>query len=325
MSLQNKLLVGLVALQAVILVVIFWPSSSSIGVEKLLPGLEEVQVTGVAITDSTGKSIQLTGGPTGCVLVLTQADDYPCEKGKLTSLVDGLVNLNKASLVTQTAGSHRRLKVAGDEYERLVEIQSVDGAPLRIYLGTSPRNGAVHARVENRDEVYLTSAFSTANASVSETAWVDPVYFTVPREQVTGLTQENAQGRLWMEKDQSGEWTLQEEIPDRPVEQIKARSLVRWASSIRMIKPLGKELLDSYGLENPAAVVTVRTLRDDGSLGESVLRIGAKDAHDQGYVMKSSESDYYVLIADTTVSIFVDRGSSNLLEPPPPVPPEPSA
>ena len=322
MSLQNKLLVGLVALQAVILVVIFWPSSSSIGVEKLLPGLEEVQVTGVAITDSTGKSIQLTGGPSGCVLVLTEADDYPCQQGKLTSLVDGLVNLNKASLVTQTAGSHRRLKVAGDEFERLVEIQSIDGAPLRIYLGTTPRNGAVHARVENRDEVYLTSAFSTADASVRETAWVDPVYFSVPREQVTGVTQENAQGRLWIEKDESGEWTLQEEILDRPLEQIKARSLVRWVSSIRMIRPLGKERLDSYGLENPAAVVTVRTQRDDGSPGESVLIIGAKDAYVDGYVMKSSESDYYVLLPETAVSIFVDRGSNDLLEPPSP---EPSA
>ena len=323
MSLQNKVLAGVVALQIVILVIIFWPASSGISVEKLLPGFEDAQVTGVTITDSTGESLLLRGGPSGCVL--PEADDYPCREVGLTPLVDGLVSFNTASLVTQTAGSHRRLKVADDEYERLVEVQLADGPPLRIYLGTTPRNDAVHVRIENRNEVYLASAFSTADASVRATAWVEPIYFSVPREQVTALTQENAQGRLRLEKDDSGEWTLPEENFDRQLEQIKVQSLVRWASSIRMVRPLGKERLESYGFENPAAVLTTEIIRDDGSSGQYVLSIGAKDAHDVGYVMKSSESPYYVLLAETTVKSFVERTASDLLEPAPTAIPEPSA
>ena len=323
MSLKNRVLAGGLVLQAVILIIVFWPSSSSLSVEKLLPGLEEAQVTGVTITDFAGKSIRLRGGPWGCVL--PEAGDYPCQKDKLTSLTNRLVGIDTGSLVTQTAGSHRRLKVAGDEFEQMVEIHLADGGARRIYLGTSPRPGSVHVRVEDRDEVYLASAISDSDASAQATDWVEPVYFSVPQEQVVSLTQENAQGRLRLEKDDSGVWTLPEESPVRPLDQTKVQSLVRKAASLRMVRPLGTEALASYGLQNPGAVVTLRTLDGDGNSGEYILLIGAEDGQEERYVVKSSESLYYVLVADSSVSDLVEKGSGDLLEPPPTATPEPQA
>ena len=322
MSLQIKVLVGVLAIQAVILIVVFWPSSSSIGVEKLLPGLEEVQVTSVAITDSSGRSIRLSGGPSGCVL--PEADDYPCQKDKLTSLIDRLINLSTASLLTETAGSHGRLKVADDEFDRLVEIQLADGTPRRIYLGLSPRLRSVHVRVGNRNEVYLSSAISTSDATARVSDWVDTVYFSVPSEQVVALTQENAQGQVRLEKDASGAWLLPEETTVRPLSQAKVQSLVRRAVSLRMLRPLGKEDLETYGLETPGAVLTIQTLDADGNPGEYVLRIGAEGAQEEGFIVKSSESPYYVLLADYVVGDFVENGTVDLLEPPPAATPEPS-
>ena len=322
MSLQSKVLVSVLAIQAVILAIVFWPSSSSIGVEKLLPGLGEVQVTGVAITDSTGQSILLSGGPSGCGL--PEADEYPCQKDKLTSLVDQLINLNTASLVAETAGSHGRLKVADNEFDRLIEIQLADGAPRRIYLGLSPRPRSVHVRVGNRNEVYLSSAISFSDASARVTDWVDPVYFSVPPEQVVALTQENAQGQVRLRKDDSGAWLLPEETPIRPLSQAKVQSLVRRVASLRMLRPLGTEDLESYGLETPSAMLTIQTLDDDGNSGEYVLRIGAEDAQEEGFIGKSSESSYYVLLADYVVGDFVENGTADLLEPPPAATPEPS-
>ena len=320
MSLQNKALAGGLLLQAVILIVVFWPSSSSMSVEKLLPGLEDSQVIGVTITDSTGNSIRLRGGLWGCVL--PEADDYPCQQDKLTSFISRLVDLNTVSLVAQTSGSHRRLKVAGDEFDRMIDLHLAAGGTRKIYLGTSSRPRSVHVRVENQKEVYLGLAISTSDASSQATAWMEPVYFSVPPEQVVSLTQENAQGRLRLEKDDSGMWMLQEESPFRPLDQTKVQSLVRRAASLRMIRPLGKEELESYGLEDPVAVVTIVTLDDDGNSREYVVRIGAKD--DQGYVVESSESPYHVLMADFSVSDFVEKGSGDLLEAPPTDTPDPS-
>ena len=136
------------------------------------PVLKKAGLRVWAITDPAGRSIRLSGGPSGCVL--PEADNYPCQKDKLTSFTDQLVNLSTASLVAETAGSHRRLKVADDEFDRMVEIQLADGAPRRIYLGLSPRPSSVHVRVENRDEVYLSSAISFSDASTRVTDWGGP-------------------------------------------------------------------------------------------------------------------------------------------------------
>ena len=58
MTTKNKVLAGLMGLQAILLVVVFWPGSSRSDIEKLFPGLKEVAVTGVTITDSEGRSIR---------------------------------------------------------------------------------------------------------------------------------------------------------------------------------------------------------------------------------------------------------------------------
>ena len=62
--------------------------------------------------------------------------------------------------------------------------------------------------------------------------------------------------------------------------------------------------MESYGLETPGAVLTIQTLDDDGNSGEYVLRIGTEDAQKEGFVMKSSESPYYVFLADHVVRGF---------------------
>ena len=322
MSLQNKILAGGLALQAVILIIVFWPSSSSVSVEKLLPGLVESQITELTISDSAGSSIRLRGSASGCVL--PEADDYPCETDQLTSLTRWLVDLSDATLVAKTAGSHRRLRVAGDEFDRLIEIQLADGSSRRIYLGGSSRRLSMHARLENRNEVYLASGVSIspvsaqATVSVQATSWVEPVYFSVSQEQVVSLTQENARGRLRLEKDENGVWSLPEENPVRPLAQAEAQSLVRRAARLPMLRPLGIGELDSYGLQAPAAVVTIGALDDDGNSKEYVLRVGTQDADEEVHVLKSSESPYHVLVRTFYVRDFVNLGIDALLEPPSP-------
>jgi hypothetical protein len=47
------------------------------------------------------------------------------------------------------------------------------------------------------------------------------------------------------------------------------------------------------------------------------LRVGAEDSEDASYVIKSSESDYYVTVADTSVRGLVENGRDAFLEAPP--------
>ena len=322
MTLPNKVLAGVLALQAVVLIVVFWPGSSGPDVGQLFPGLEEVNVTAVTITDSEGRRIRLTRSPFGCVL--PEADDYPCQKDKLSEFLNRVVSITKTSLVAQTKGSHPRLKVAADQFERLIELEMAGGAHHKLYLGTSPRARSGHVRPDGQDQVFLAPSLSASAASVQPTDWVDPVYFSVPEDKFASLALENSKGRMELKKEDSGDWTLSGEGTGGALDQATVQSLVRKVSSLRLLRPLGKEELDSYGLKQPAAVITIVTNDGDSSSAERVLRIGAKDAQDEGFVVKSSESPYYVVVAGDAVQDFLEQGSNDLLEAPPEPTPEPA-
>ena len=141
---------------------------------------------------------------------------------------------------------------------------------------------------------------------------------------MVAFTQENARGRIRLEKDENGVWSLPEESPIRPISQDKVETLVRKADSLRMLFPLGKEELSSYGLQDPSAVVTIETF-EDGNSREYVLYVGSRDAEQEAYVVNTSESPYYFLIHQYYVQDFVHRVTESVLVDPPPTPtPEPS-
>ena len=308
MNFQNRVLAGVLALQAVVLIVAFWPRSAGPGIEQLIEGLEEPNVIAVTIADGEGKSIRIARDPFGCVL--SDADDYPCAKNRLPDFLRRVVPLTTASLVTDTAGSHARLNVAEDNFERTIELELAGGARHKFYLGTSPRGRSGHARLDGQDEVYLAPGLSAFDAPVREDAWVDPVYFSVPQDQVTSVAVENESGAITVEKDESGDWQTKDNESGQTLDQAKVGNMVRSASSIRLSRPLGKEELDSYGLKEPTTVVTVRT----GSGEEHVIRIGAMLGND-GFVAKSSESAYYVVVNETAAEDLIGQDLESLLEP----------
>ena len=313
MSLRNKVLAGVLALQAVIIVVVFWPRSGGPGIEQLIEGLTEPDVVAVTITDGEGKSLRINRSPFGCVL--PGADDYPCAKNRLPDFLHRIVPLTTASLVTDSEASHARLNVAENSFERTVELELADGRRHKFFLGTSPRGRSGHARLDGQDEVYLAPGLSAFDAPVREDAWVDPLYFSVSQDQAASVTVENPTGAITLEIEDSGDWKLAGDPPQRPLDQAKARNLVRAASSIRLSRPLGNRDSDSYGLDAPAATVTVRQ-GDAENREERVVLIGARLADDDGFVAKSSESDYYVVVDETVALTFIGQDLDSLLETP---------
>ena len=310
MNLRNKVLAVILALQIVILAVVFWPRSSGPGIHQFIEGLEEPDVVSVIITDGEGQSIRVNRSPFGCVL--PDADDHPCAGGRLREFLQRIVPLTTASLVTGAAESHARFNVSEDSFERTIELELADGARHKFYLGTSPRGRSGHARLEGDNRVYLAPGLSAFDAPVLANRWVDPVYFSPPLDQVTTLTIENASGEISLARDENGEWTLGGEASDTPIDQGKARQLAVSATSIRLSHPLGKQEIDSYGLGTPNAVVTVG-VGDDGE--EQELRIGPKIADYDGHVAKSSESAYYVVIESAAARKLLDLTTESLLQP----------
>jgi hypothetical protein len=322
MNRLNQILVVLLVLQVVVAAIILVPRPAPAGEgESLFPDVEASRIVGLTITGANGETLQLAKHDGAWVL--PEADDYPVQEDKVPPVLDKLAALQADRLVTETTGSHRRLKVAEDEFERLVEFELDDGSRYRLYVGSSPSYGATHIRAEGQEEVYLTSELSAQDLGTAASAWVDRAYLDLPEDQIVALTVENANGSLDLRNMGDAGWMLTDQADDETLDQSTVTSLANRAAYITLLEPLGREEKPEYGLSNPSAVVTIRTHnKEDGEDQTYTLWVGAQDAEDNNYVIRSSESAYYVRVSEYSVQDLVEYTRDDLLELPPTPTPE---
>lgn len=330
MNRRNQILAAILALQLVAVVIMVWPSPTTSDGEGrgLFPGLEADRIVALTITGPAGESIQLA--KRSGEWVLPEAGDYPALADKVTALLTKIVGLKADRLVTETSSSHKRLKVANDDFERLIEFELADGTRQQLYVGTSPAIGVAHVRSGGDDEVYLTSDLSAQDAGLEATAYAEQVYFSVPRDDVTAITLENTNGRFELERTvsesegvTSDEWSLASLSSDESLSQAKVKTLFNRAVSVSMLRPLGKEEKAEYGLQNPTAILTIKTRSDGEGDKTYTMHVGAKEESSNTYVVISSESPYYVRVSEFTVQDFVENTRDDLLELPPTPTPAP--
>jgi hypothetical protein len=319
MNKQNQILTALLAIQIVVLAIVFWPSSPTSSGERLFGNLSADQVVRVTVRDASGNQVVMERGAGGWKL--PDADDYPVNEEPVVALLEKIVNISGDRLVTRTSGSHKRLKVADDDFERRIEFELAGGAQHKLYLGTTSSPQVLHVRAGDEDAVYLALGLTTYEARAEVTAWIDPAYLSISQAEVVAVTLTNQNGRFEFAKDAAGAWTMQGLAAGETLNQDNVTSLVNRAASMRMQRPLGQEEQASYGFGAPTAVVAVQA---QGAEGERtyIVRVGA--LLEDGYVVKSATSPYYVLMADYTVSSFVENARQDFLELPPTPAPEPA-
>jgi hypothetical protein len=308
---HHLILACVLVAQVVLSVVVFWPRASTAGQRELLfPDVEAQEVTSLTIEDGEGNVIELakvTGD-----WVLPGADDYPAKGDAVSSFLDKLLAVTTGRLVTQSDTSHKRLQVAPDEFVRRISFETGDGTEATLYLGSSPQFGAMHFRQEGQSETYLTGELTSFDANANAGTWIDTSYQSVTQEDVTRMTLENSNGTFVFEKDDEGNWTLADLAEDETLDETQVTSVLRRAATVTLKAPLGREERLSYGVDAPNAVVALET--GDKTV---TLRVGAKDTDAASYVVKSSESPYYVHVSEFSVKALVENGRDAFLKEPP--------
>lgn len=324
MSKLNRILALILVSQLVALALIYWPESSVASGQPLFEGLETQQIVNVTIGDAAGEEVRLAKGPQGWGL--PDADGFPVDEDKVATLLDRIVGLRADRLVTRTADSHKRLQVADGEFQRSIEFETDDGSRHKLYLGSAPSYNVLHVRADDRPEVYLTLGLTVTDVGATAASWIDRTYFSVPQADIVALTLENNNGRFEFEKDEAGSWTMTNLPAGETLRENNVSSLVTRISSLQMTRPLGLEAKPSYGLDDPSAKVTVSTRDEAGDEQTFIVRVGASPEGEDGYVVKSATSPYYVLVAPYTVETLIERTMADFLEQPPTptAPPEPA-
>jgi hypothetical protein len=309
MTRLNQLLAGLLVVQLILAAVVFWPrTAGGEAGEPLIPGFEPDQVVALTVTGDDGQSVKLARADGRWVL--PEAGDYPAIEENVTSLLEAVAGLKAERRVTQTGGSHARLQVAGDEFNRRLELELADGTRHVLYVGSAPSYGAVHVRAEGQDDVFLTSALTAQDAGVAATDWVERTYFSVPSDDVIALTLKNANGTFRFARE-GEEWVMDGLEGDESFDANNFRTILTRSTSVSLLRPLGREEQADYGMDEPSAVVTLETGGDEPK--SYTLTVGAQDAGDSSYVVKWSESPYYVRVSEFTVSDLVTRAREGFL------------
>lgn len=321
MTRNQQILAGVLALQILIGLFVFWPRSAPVVTgEPLLSDLQADQVVGLTITDNTGMRLKLER--VGAGWVLPEAGSYAADATRVTPVLSKFTAIQTNRLVTQTAASHRRLMVAEDVFERKVELELADGGRVIFFIGSSAGARATHVRLVGQNQVYQTGELTAFDTSASASSWINTDYQTIPAEQITTFIIENANGRLEFEKDDQGAWTMASLGVDENLDATKIETWVGRLASMRMVAPLSSTPETAYGLDEPAAKLTIVTRDEIGGRRTIILSVGAIHTLPDGYVVKSTESAYYVVVSALTVEEFISAARDMVLIPLPETTPE---
>ncbi len=303
-----QILTIILILQIGLAAVVLWPrsaGSAEVG-EALLMDLSGEDIQQIEIEDGDGDSITLVRSEDGWVL--PEVDDFPAVTAKVDLLITSLLEITNDRLITRTESSHRQLKVAEDAFERKIVLSSGEASLRTLYIGSSPSFGSAHVRLEGEDETYLTGSIAAHQANADAASWVDTAYHSVPQEEIRAIRLKNANGEWEFEKDEEGNWSLAGLAEGEELNASTMSTLGNRAASINLSEPLGLEENAAYGMAEPLAILVIQT--DEKTI---TLSVGAFDEESSTYVVKSSESQYFVRVSEFTANPLVDNSDEDII------------
>jgi len=297
----------------------------------LLPGITAESVTGLTITDNNKKSVTFV--KQGDAWTLAGTGGYPAMSSKITQTLSKVLAMKTDRLVTQTSGSFDRLQVSPTNFQRRIDITSTAASGVQtIFMGSSTGSAATFVRAATENPTYLTGAVATWELDTSPATWMDVAYYTVPKEQLRDVTLKNAQGTFnIVPKPGTTDWTLADAKPDEPIAAANISTLLDRITTVNLESVVGKTESPAFGFSNPLATViitsteavtatgaptatTATTSTTPAKLKTTTLLVGALDAANNAYYLKSSDSPYYVRLSSFTGDEFVKKTRADFME-----------
>ncbi len=235
---------------------------------------------------------------------------YPADPGKVENFIGKLLKLKSNRLVTTTAASHVRLKVADQVFNKKVTIAAGD-RHITLFFGTSPTNKTLHVRLDKENEVYLARGLSAWEIQANSASWWLGQYIDLPADKIASLAVTNGQGSFTLEHKDDKTWGLAGD--DAAIAPKAVEAFVGKATSLNLLKYLGQQDKKEYGLAKPAATL-VYTEKDGSKI---TLAIGPKNADENNYVLKADSSPFYVSAASYVIDPLLQQKASSFAGPEP--------
>lgn len=336
MSTINKILIGVLGLQVLLIVLVrIGDHQPTIGhPEPLLPGLDQDKVSKIEIFDAdhTDKPAVALAHKDDKWVVASHYD-YPADDTAVKSLLGKLVGMESRGPTTTTRAAQKQLQVADDHYVRKLVLTDTKGETTTVYLGSSPKFHKLTVRIGGHEETHSVPVLTTGDASVQMSSWVDPVYVDIPVDSIESLAVENKNGTIGIDKGEDGGWRLAGADPSSaPLAQDKVKPLLDKVSKIELEEVVGLEAKPEFGFDQPLARITVDQKGTqppaDADAGVSaaeeatIIEIGARKS--DRYYLRELGKPYVVTVdaeaVDNLVNLSVDKLEEKPATPEPPTP-----
>jgi hypothetical protein len=313
MTRLQGILIGILVAQLALAAFVFWPRPSKVDTGKLLlSDIKADEITSLTIRDDKGASIKLTRQAPDQPWTLPNAEDFPADATKITPVLTKLAAITTDRLVAQTVGSQKQLQVAADAFQRRIDLGTAGGASQTLFLGSSAGGQDSHVRVDGQNNVYVAGNLASWQLNADPASWIDTAYVKVTSADVVGFTLANANGQVNFTKDDKGAWQMDGLAAGETLDANQVTAVVSRLTALRMTRPLGTTESADYGIAKPAAMVTLKVKSGD-TTKPLTLTVGAKDAADNTYTLKSSDSPYYVRVRESDVKDLVEQKRAGFL------------
>ncbi len=309
---SQKLLTGLLVVQAILAVSLWWPAKQSQVEPRPFLDITPEQATSVTITGSPGGD-----SPPDSVHLVRKDDQwvvessfgYPADKTRVDELLDKLTGIRVKHPIATKTTSHTQLKVGEQEYGKRVVLETTDSVS-EVFIGAAASN-SVNVRLSGEDQVYRVRGFSEWSISDRPQRYMDTVYLEQDPDSIEVLTIENSAGSFTLDHSQD-EWVLLDGPEGSRLDQDEVQRFVKKVAKVRMREPAGREVLPEYGLDKGTTVQWTAT-GEDSTVGAS-YRIGAEDdgkvyikSEDSPFVIKATASSFKA-VTEARVADFLESG-----------------
>jgi hypothetical protein len=171
MNRLRKLLTLLLAVQLLLVAIVFWPRSdqAEISASSSLLALNSEAVQRIIISDSQSDVVLAR---TDAGWVMPEYHGLPTDPARLQRVLEELPALERGWPLASTAAAKNRFEVAEDNFQRAVNYIADEQSLGKILLGTSPGFRKVHTRPVDSDDVFAVT-FSSFELPVVAAQWLD--------------------------------------------------------------------------------------------------------------------------------------------------------
>ena len=343
-SRSNVFLVVVLLVQLVLLAIAVLTSAGeqARAIELILPNMTVAEIDRLHFTDDLGNEVTVARKGDGWAL--PGADDFPVDGDKVEAILDKIAGLDTRRLVATNQANFARLEVGEADFRRKITLEGKDASAV-LYLGGSGGADTVYLRRAEEDNVYLGLGLNSWELSTQISTWVDSSYVSLAQDDALAINVQNANGNFHFTRTDDG-MIYTDLGADEAYDDTKTPIILRNATTIRLLEPLGLGALDEYELADPRVTVEVRYRKlvevdepaeadaadesaasdDESSADETLeaepeyreatytLSFGAE--LEDGVALKSSDAEYYVLVRDTVFNAFNDLSRADLVKAP---------